>query len=157
MSFRTKLTDLGMTALNNAHRGILRATGGRVGWSVGRMPVVELHTRGRSTGRRRSTMLTAPVHGNGRYILVASRGGDIRHPDWYRNLVANPDVELTVKDSTFLMRARTASPSEKAELWPEIVAAYPGYARYERKTTRDIPVVICEPRESPQAAGPATG
>jgi deazaflavin-dependent oxidoreductase (nitroreductase family) len=157
MTLRSRLTDLGMIVLNSAHRAVIRVARGRIGWSVGRMAVVELHTTGRSSGKRRSTMLTAPVHGDGRYVLVASRGGDERHPYWYGNLVANPDVELTVKDSTFPMRARTASPSEKAQLWPRIVAAYPGYAAYQRRTTRDIPVVICEPRESPQAAGPATG
>ena len=91
-------------------------------------------------------MLTAPVHDNGRYVLVASKGGDDRHPNWYLNLVAHPEVELTVRGSTLLMRARTATPAEKAELWPRIVGAYSGYATYQTKTSRDIPVVICEPR-----------
>ncbi len=91
-------------------------------------------------------MLTSPVHGGERYVLVASKGGDDRHPEWYRNLVAHPDVELTVNGVTTPMRARTATPSEKAELWPAIIAVNPGYAGYQRKTNRDIPVVICEPQ-----------
>ena len=146
MGFRDRLTDLLMKALNAVHRGVLIVSGGRVGRTIGSMPAVELHTIGRSSGKRRSTMLTAPVHGNGRYVLVASKGGDDRNPQWYLNLVANPDVELTVDGTTVPMRARTASAEEKAELWPGIVATYRGYAGYQHKTERDIPVVICEPR-----------
>ena len=146
MGFRDTLTDLLMKALNAVHRGVLIVSGGRVGRTIGSMPAVELHTIGRSSGKRRSTMLAAPVHGDGRYVLVASKGGDDRNPQWYLNLVANPDVELTVDGTTVPMRARTASAAEKAELWPGIVATYRGYAGYQHKTERDIPVVICEPR-----------
>jgi deazaflavin-dependent oxidoreductase (nitroreductase family) len=108
---------------------------------------VELHTIGRSTGKRRSTMLTSPVHDDTRYVLIASKGGDDRNPQWYQNLVANPDVELTIQGTTVPMRARTASAEEKAQLWPDIIAAYRGYEQYQRKTRRDIPVVICEPKQ----------
>ncbi len=138
--------SLFLRSLNAAHKGLIRVTGGRVGWAVGTMPVIELHTRGRRTGKRRSTILTAPVHDAGRYVVVASRGGDDRHPHWYTNLVAHPDVYVTVKGRTVPMRARTATPAEKAELWPRIVRAYPGYDAYQRRTRRDIPVVVCEPR-----------
>ena len=65
---------------------------------------------------------------------------------WLLNLQANPDVELTVAGQDRALRARVASPEEKAELWPQIVAAYKGYAGYQSRTSRDIPVVICEPR-----------
>lgn len=146
MGFRDTLTDLLMMALNALHRGVLTVSGGRIGRTIGSMPAVELHTIGRSSGKRRSTMLTAPVHGDGRYVLVASKGGDDRNPQWYLNLVANPDVELTVDGTTVPMRAHTASAEEKAELWPGIVATYRGYAGYQQKTKRDIPVVVCEPR-----------
>jgi deazaflavin-dependent oxidoreductase (nitroreductase family) len=76
---------------------------------------------------------------------VASKGGHSDDPIWYKNLVANPDVEITVGERTRKMRARTATPDEKATLWPELVKAYKGYDSYQRNTTRDIPVVICEP------------
>ena len=132
--------------LNRAHRGLLALSFGRVGWELGSMPVLQLHTVGRITGTRRSVMLTAPVHENGRYVLVASKGGDPRHPQWYLNLRTQPDVEVTVRGETLHMHARTASAEERAELWPRIVGAYPGYAGYQRKTKREIPVVICEPR-----------
>jgi deazaflavin-dependent oxidoreductase (nitroreductase family) len=146
MGVKDSLTDVQMKTMNLAHRGLLFVSGGRIGRSFGSMPVVELHTTGRTSGKRRSTMLTAPVHSDERYVLVASKGGDDRHPQWYLNLVANPEIELTVGGTTVPMTARTATDEEKAELWPEIVAAYGGYAGYQRKTERDIPVVICEPR-----------
>ncbi|MDQ1576809.1 MAG: hypothetical protein QOH55_1959 [Microbacteriaceae bacterium] len=146
MGFANSVKDLGFKALSRAHKSLLIVSAGRIGWSLGSMAVVELHTIGRTSGKRRSTMLTAPVHGDGRYVLVASKGGGSRHPQWYLNLLANPDIELTVRRRTMPMRARTASREEKAELWPAIVAAYRGYEGYQRKTTRDIPVVVCEPR-----------
>jgi deazaflavin-dependent oxidoreductase (nitroreductase family) len=140
------MNDFWHRTINRTHRALLAVSGGRIGSRFGTMPVVELHTVGRSSGARRSAMLTAPVHDDGRYVLVASKGGDPRHPSWYLNLVANPDVELTVGDRTIPMRARTADPHEREELWPRITRAYRGYAGYQRKTTREIPVVICEPR-----------
>lgn len=132
--------------MNLGHRAVMAVTRGRKGWQIGRMPAVELHTIGRVSGIRRSTMLTAPVHGDGRWVLVASKGGDDRDPEWYRNLVANSDVELTVRGQTQALRARTATLEEKTELWPHIIAVNPGYAEYQTKTDREIPVVICEAR-----------
>lgn len=140
------MIDLGAWMLENGHRTLLKVTGGRYPRTVMGMKPVELHTRGRRSGKRYSTMLTTPVHDSGRVVLVASKGGHPDHPDWYKNLVAHPDIELTIDDRTVPMRARTASPDEKAELWPQVVAAYKGYGAYQRSTDRDIPVVICEPR-----------
>ncbi|MBN9150128.1 MAG: nitroreductase family deazaflavin-dependent oxidoreductase [Salinibacterium sp.] len=148
---RQRLFDVALKLMNVGHRALLAITRGRKGWSIGRMPAVELHTTGRVSGIRRSTMLTSPVHGDGRWVLVASKGGDDRDPEWYRNLVVNPNVELTVNGHTRALRARTATPEEKAELWPRIVAVNPGYAGYQKKTERSIPVVICEPSGEPSA------
>ena len=142
------MNDFGYRMMNRLHRGLLAVSGGRIGSTLGSMPVVELHTIGRSSGRRRSVVLTAPVHDDGQWVLVASKGGDPRHPSWYLNLVANPDVELTVRGRTLPMRAHTATAAERAELWPRIVGRYSGYAGYQRRTTRQIPVVICEPRSA---------
>jgi deazaflavin-dependent oxidoreductase (nitroreductase family) len=147
MNLRNAWVDLLMKSMNRAHHAVLSLSRGRIGWSVGSLTAVELHTIGRSTGKRRSTMLTSPVHDAQRYILVASKGGDDRNPQWYQNLVVHPDVELTVRGTTMRMRARTASAEEKARLWPEIIAAYRGYEQYQHKTSRDIPVVICEPKQ----------
>jgi deazaflavin-dependent oxidoreductase (nitroreductase family) len=114
------------------------------------MPVFKVTTIGRSTGRPRTVMLTAPVQRDGSYVFVASKGGDDRDPDWYRNMVANPEftAEPVDGEGPIDLVARTASPEEKAEWWPEIIAAYKGYAGYQRKTDRDIPVVIAEPAAS---------
>lgn len=141
------LKDLSAKAMNLAHRVVLTVSGNRLLSTPFGMPVVELHTVGRKSGQPRSCYLTAPVHDSARVVLVASKGGDDRHPDWYRNLQANPDAELVIHRSRRKIRARTATPDEKAELWPKIVAAYQGYADYQTRTSRDIPVVICEPRD----------
>ncbi len=140
------LIDLGFRVLNVVHRGIAHATGDRVVGSVLGRRFIELHTVGRRTGRPHSAMLLAPVVDGDRVVLVASKGGDDRDPDWYRNLLAHPDAELTMDGRRRPVRTRTASPAEKAELWPRVVAAYRGYASYQRRSSRDIPLVICEPR-----------
>jgi deazaflavin-dependent oxidoreductase (nitroreductase family) len=140
------LADLGFKAMSHAHRTIVQLSGGRVLGSAFGMPVIELHTVGRTSGLPRSTMLTAPVIDGERVVLVASKGGDDRDPDWYRNLVAHPEIELTMAGRRRAMRARQASAQEKAELWPRVVAAYKGYDGYQQRTERDIPLVICEPR-----------
>ncbi len=109
------------------------------------MPVVMLHTTGRRSGKRRTTVLTTPIREDDRVVLVASYGGDDRHPQWFLNLRANPKVELTVDGRTRPMTARVASAEEKAELWPQVTKAYRGYAQYQTRTDRDIPLVILEP------------
>jgi len=145
MGARETVVDLGAKGMNLVHRVALRATGGRIGTKVFGMVAIELHTVGRRSGQRRSVMLTAPILEPDRVVLIASKGGDDRNPDWYGNLVAQPEVEITRDGVTTAWRARTATPEEKAELWPRVVAAYKGYAGYQKRTERDIPVVICEP------------
>jgi deazaflavin-dependent oxidoreductase (nitroreductase family) len=140
-----RLIAMGAWTLEHGHRALLKLSGGRYPRTILGMQPVELHTTGRTSGQRRSTMLTAPICEEQRVVLVASKGGYQDHPDWYKNLAANPKVEVTVAEQTRAMTARTATPEEKAELWPRIVATYKGYAGYQRNTDRDIPVVICEP------------
>lgn len=137
--------DVAAKAVTNLHKAVFRATKGRMGGKGFGMPVVELATTGRKSGKRRTTMLTTPVHDDGRVILVASYGGDDRHPTWFLNLRDNPEVELTMNGKTRPMRARVASSDEKAELWPQVVGAYKGYGQYQQRTERDIPLVILEP------------
>jgi deazaflavin-dependent oxidoreductase (nitroreductase family) len=146
MPIPDRVLEAGAWMLENGHRALLAVSGGRFPRTVQGMLPVELHTYGRKSGKRYSTLLTAPVHDDGKVVVIASKGGHQDHPDWYKNLVANPDVEVTIDGKTVPMRARTASPAEKAELWPKAVASYKGYAGYQRNTGRDIPVVICEPR-----------
>ena len=142
------LTDLQMKVMNGVHRTLLTVSGGRIGTTLGNMPVVKITTTGRTSGQPRTVMLTTPIQDGDRYVLVASKGGDDRDPDWYRNLVATPEFTLEPADSDagpLDLVARTATADEKAEMWPDIVAAYKGYAGYAEKTDRDIPVVIAEP------------
>ena len=146
MTTQQSFVDMRMKGMNGLHKAVLTLSRGRIGWRAGGMTAVELHTLGRKSGQRRSVMLTAPIYEPDRVVLIASKGGDDRHPDWYRNLAANPEVELTSSGTTRPMQARTATPEEKAEMWPGIVAKYKGYAGYQKRTDRDIPVVICEPR-----------
>jgi deazaflavin-dependent oxidoreductase (nitroreductase family) len=146
MTRQDDLKDLGFKYGPMLHRALISITRGRLFNSFGGLPVVELHTTGRKTGKARVTTLIAPIITDERVVLVASKGGDDRNPTWVLNLQANPDVSLSVAGERRSMRARVASADEKAELWPQIVAAYRGYANYQKRTHRDIPVVICEPR-----------
>ena len=141
------IKDTQMRTMNIVHRTVLTVSGGRLGATLGNMPVVKVTTTGRTSGQPRTVMLTVPVQVDDTYILVASKGGDDRDPDWYRNLVANPEITIEPVDDSgpIDLVARTASAEEKAELWPQIVAAYRGYGGYQTKTDRDIPVVIAEP------------
>lgn len=141
---RNRVRDVGFKVMNGVHRGIFAATGGRFPRTLLGMAAVELRTIGRKSGQTRTTMLTSPIHDDRKVVLVASKGGDDRDPQWYRNLSANPDVEILIDGTTRKMRARTASPEEKAVLWPDIVAAYKYYDSYQKRADRDIPVVICE-------------
>jgi deazaflavin-dependent oxidoreductase (nitroreductase family) len=143
---RKPVVDAGFKLLNITHKGVLRMTGGRWPNVLRGMPGVELQTVGRKSGEPRTTMLTTPIHDENRVVLIASKGGDPRDPQWYLNLAANPDVEVTINGQTRSMRARTASPGEKASMWPDIVAVYKNYDSYQKKAGREIPVVICEPR-----------
>jgi deazaflavin-dependent oxidoreductase (nitroreductase family) len=147
MNLSDTLTDFQMQTMNLIHRAIRTVSGGKFGNTLGSMPVVELHAIGRKSGKERVTMLTTPIIDGGTYVLVASKGGDDRDPEWYLNIVANPEVRLVTGDGeSHELTARTASGDEKAEMWPRIVDAYKGYAGYAEKTDRAIPVVICEQR-----------
>lgn len=147
MSVADKIKDVLLKTINTAHKAVVTMSGGRLGATAASMPVVKLTTVGRVSGKPRTVMLTTPIQEHGRYIIVASKGGDDRHPDWYRNLVANPEITLEPinGDGPITLTARTATAEEKAELWPRIATGTKGYAAYETKTSRDIPVIICEP------------
>ena len=141
-----KAIDVGAWMLETSHRVLSTLTGGRLPRRILGMKPVELRAVGRTSGEWRSTLLTAPICEDDRVVLIASKGGHQDHPQWYKNLAANPDIELVIDGVTRPMTAHTATPDEKALLWPQIVKVYKGYAGYQRNTTRDIPVVICQPR-----------
>ncbi len=128
------------------HRAVFRLSRGRVLGRAGGMPVVILTTVGHRSGRKRRTILTAPLIQGDRVVLVASYGGHGHNPAWYQNLLVHPEVGLTMAGTRERrMRARVAGRDERTELWPRIVSAYPGYGRYQEKTDRRIPLVVLEP------------
>ena len=128
------------------HRAVYDLSKGKlIGKTMG-MPVLKLTTIGRKSGDRRTTMLTTPLVEGDDVILVASFGGDDRHPAWYLNLVADPDVEIEIDGSTRPMRARVADGAERKRLWDAVTAAHANYAGYQRRTDREIPVVVLSPR-----------
>lgn len=111
------------------------------------MPVLELTTIGRKSGRPRSVMLPSPVQEAETWVVVASRGGNDHHPAWFLNLRDRPDVEVSRKGKPKQsMRGRTATPEERARLWPQVTATYKGYAGYQERTEREIPLVLLEPQ-----------
>jgi deazaflavin-dependent oxidoreductase (nitroreductase family) len=133
---------LGMTSL---HRTIYRLSGRRLLGDLGGMRVLEITTTGRKSGQPRTVMLTVPVEHEGNPVVVASRGGDDRHPAWYLNMLEHPEVQVATRSGTETYRARVATDTERAALWPQVTAQYSGYAGYERRTDRVIPLVVLEP------------
>lgn len=106
--------------------------------------VIILSTTGRRSGKVRRTPLIRVADGD-RYLVVASMGGAPQHPQWYLNITEHPEVTIQDMADVQQMVARTATPDEKAALWPVAVAAWPAYDEYQASTDRDIPLVICEP------------
>jgi deazaflavin-dependent oxidoreductase (nitroreductase family) len=114
-----------------------------VGGGKGMVPTLLLSTLGRKSG----TVLTLPLifgQSGADYVVVASKGGAPAHPAWYLNLEADPDVEVQVKADKFKARARTATGPERAALWAKMVDIYPPYADYQKKTDRQIPLVVLQ-------------
>jgi deazaflavin-dependent oxidoreductase (nitroreductase family) len=139
-----------MTAFIALNVWLYRLSGGRVMGSMGSAPILLLTTTGRKSGRP-CTVPLLYLKDDARFVLVASLAGAPRHPSWYLNLEANPSVAVQVRSQRFSSIARRASAQEKARLWPRLVAMYPQYADYQKRTTRDIPVVIVHPMLSATA------
>ena len=138
MSLRIK----GLSAL---HRGVYMATGGRAGKRIAGMPVLMLTTVGRKSGKRRTVPLTYFEDGDA-IVLVASYGGRPHNPAWFENLVAAGEGEVVIGRERRRLGARRATHDERSRLWPRIVAVYSGYAAYQAKTDREIPLALLERR-----------
>jgi deazaflavin-dependent oxidoreductase (nitroreductase family) len=132
--------------MNSIHRAILKVSGGKLGATALNMPVLELTTTGRKSGQPRAAMLTSPVQEGDNLVIVASRGGDDTHPAWFLNLRDKPEVEVALVGKPKLPYiAHIADADERARLWPKITADHKNYADYQKKTDREIPVVILKP------------
>lgn len=131
-------------ALTRTHVFLNRLSGGRLFNRIGKDDVCFVTMKGAKSGR----MLTIPLmyvpHGEG-VLLVASMGGAPRNPVWYNNLVTYPDISVTHRRRQMSLRARLATPEEKPALWPVCDRHYAPYADYRRRTSRDIPIFVCEP------------
>jgi deazaflavin-dependent oxidoreductase (nitroreductase family) len=121
-----------------------RETGGEEGHDWRGTQTLLLTTTGRKSGQKRTTPLIYQPYGDN-YLVVASKGGAPVPPAWYLNLQEHPRVEVQVRDDEFPARARTATPEEKPDMWRTMTATWPDYDAYQRKTDRDIPVVVLEP------------
>lgn len=139
-------SDAVLKLMNRTHRVLIAVSGGRAGRSFSGMPVVELTTTGRKSGQPRSCMLTSPYQEGDRTYLVASRGGDDHNPAWFLNLLDNPDVIVSIRGGPEeKMRADVADREERARVWPLITSKHTNYANYQKKTQREIPVVVLTP------------
>lgn len=134
-----------MRLMNRVHGAVLRGSGGRLGWRLFGMPVVELTTVGRRSGRPRTSLLTSPIRTDDGLVVVASRGGDDRHPAWFLNLRADPEVIVrSGRAPARPMRARVVPDEESDRLWQRIAEHKPHYLRYQERTDRRIPLVVLE-------------
>jgi len=140
-------SDTILKTMNAVHRGLVKISGGRLGWQALNMPVVELTTIGRKTGQPRSVMLTSPLREGDALVVVASRGGDDQPPLWLLNIQAKPEVEVSVQGKPAVgMHARVATAEERARMWPLITADHKNYADYQKKTDREIALVLLSPK-----------
>ena len=144
----SRASDALVRALGRINVALYRRSGGRILGRVGKAPILLLTTAGRRSGEPRTAPLLFLRDGD-RLAVVASFGGHPSHPAWYLNLTANPDVEVEVDRERFAARARTATPEERDRLWPGLVEMYGPYASYQRRTNREIPVVLLEPKIEP--------
>ena len=139
-------SDLALKTMNRVHRILLGASGGRLGWRFSGMPVIELTTTGRKSGQPRKTMLTAPYEEDSTIVVVASRGGDDTNPAWFLNLRDDPKVMVKLGPKPpASMIAEIAGAEERARIWPLIASKHRNYAGYQRKTDREIPLVLLRP------------
>jgi deazaflavin-dependent oxidoreductase (nitroreductase family) len=135
----------GATQASRAHAWIVRRTGGRLGGRAFGVQILVLRSTGRRSGQLRESPMFFLDHGAG-FAVVASNGASKRAPAWWLNLQAQPEAEALVRGKTHAVRARAASAEETATLWPQFVKLYSGYEHYKSIATRELPVVILEPR-----------
>lgn len=141
-----RIGSVAIRYMSRLNKFLYRLSGGRLfgHWMRGGAIGILGH-RGRKSGQLFSSPLVYLPDGE-RLIVIASKGGMSKHPLWYLNLSANPDCEFEIGSTKRSYRARTASPEEKKAYWPRILAMNPDFDAYQARTTRDIPVVILEPR-----------
>lgn len=126
------------------HKGLFRLTRGAIGKRLVDNDMMLLTTKGRISGLDHTVPLLY-LNEDDRFIVIASYGGRDSHPDWYLNLASNSEVLVEIPGSKVTMLARTADPAERQYWWPKVKDAYDGYAAYQERTKREIPIVFLEP------------
>ncbi len=125
---------------------LYNVSGGRIGGKMGKVPVLLLTTTGRKTGKQR-TLPVVYIKDDSAYVITASAGGADKHPGWFFNIRSNPQATIQVKDKRIKVTAEVAGSEKKSELWAQLVEVAPNFAGYEKRTSRDIPMVILHPVE----------
>ena len=128
--------------MGGLHTTLYHLSGGRIGGTTRGVATLLLTVRGRKTGKERTVPLLYGLDGE-RYVVIASKGGDLKHPAWYLNLRGG-EADLQVGREHVHVRARDAEGEERERLWAQMVAIWPDYAEYQKKTARRIPVVVLE-------------
>jgi F420H(2)-dependent quinone reductase len=153
VSTSEKLRDLGdrswpvLRRVMAGHTLIYRASGGRIGHKMpGAPPTLLLTHVGAKSGQKRISPLTYTKGDGDDLVIVASKGGYPKNPAWFHNLKANPDTVVQVGREKRSVHARVATSEEREKLWPRVVENYSGYDDYQKRTEREIPLVILEPR-----------
>lgn len=141
---RSSVFRVVIKAIGTLHRWMYRVSGGKLGKSFFGSPILLLTTTGRTTRQPRTWPLTYLPDGD-RLIVIASNGGQPNHPAWYLNLRATPQVSVQLGDRVRTMVTQTVEGDERARLWSRVVEEYPAYAEYQRKTDRQIPIVVLHP------------
>ncbi|MGI9601214.1 MAG: nitroreductase family deazaflavin-dependent oxidoreductase [Acidimicrobiales bacterium] len=132
--------------LLSLHQVVYDRSGGRIGASLGGRPMLLLRTTGAKTGKERTAALLYVPDGDD-YAVIASKGGDDRHPGWYHNLMADPEVEIQVGTDTIPVKATVAEGPDRTRLWQAADEVNKGqYETYQSRTDRQIPVVVLSPR-----------
>ena len=126
------------------HTFFYKLTGGKFGSEMGKNKILLLTTKGRKSGLERTTPLVY-MDQEGGYLIIASNGGQAKHPDWYINLKSDPQVRIQIKDQTFNFQAQVLNGETRTPIWERIVAEAPQYGEYEKRTDRLIPVVWLRP------------
>jgi deazaflavin-dependent oxidoreductase (nitroreductase family) len=130
-----------------------RAAGGRVGGVWADSTLILLHHLGARSGTERVTPLGCFPQDDGRFVIVASNGGSATHPDWYRNLKAHPRVDVEVGPERFTVLAEELGGTDRARLWPRLVAQAPQLGEYEARITRRVPVIMLTPQRDAGSGG----
>ena len=131
---------------SGVHAGVYRATGGKLFGRMGKSPILLLNTVGRKSGKKRTSPLLYAMDGED-FIIIASKGGAATHPAWYLNLKANPEATVEIGERELRVEAEVADTEGKARLWQKMVGMYPAYDDYQRKTEREIPLLVLRPVE----------